>query len=104
MSDRIALIGAGNMGAALLRGILASDWGRDAALVASHPKTQKASALAAELAIPIVSDNREAAKGSPVVILAVKPQLLESVLREILPVLRDDQLLLSIAAGFGTER
>lgn len=102
--QKIAVIGAGNMGVALLRGILASDWSRHAALVASHPKAQKASALATELGIPVTSDNLEAARDAEIVILGVKPQILESVLREIRPALREDQLLLSIAAGFSTAR
>jgi pyrroline-5-carboxylate reductase len=102
--QKIALIGAGNMGTAVLRGILASGWGRQAEVVASHPKTEKASALSAELGIPIGKDNRDAAKDAGVVILAVKPQILESVLREIRPVLQEEQLLLSIAAGFSTSR
>lgn len=37
-TKRIAVIGAGNMGAALLRGILTSPWARKANVVASHPK------------------------------------------------------------------
>ncbi len=102
--EKIAVIGAGNMGTALLRGILASGWGRKARLAASHPKKQKASALSKELGIPIGADNVGAARGSEIVILAVKPQILESVLLEIRPVLREDQLVLSIAAGFATWR
>jgi len=101
---RIAVIGAGNMGAALLRGILASGWGRKADLVASHPKKEKASVLAGELNIPISGDNPAAARGARVVILAVKPQILESVLLEIRSSLSEKQLLISIAAGFPTSR
>jgi pyrroline-5-carboxylate reductase len=102
--ETIALIGAGNMGSALLRGILASEWGRKAKVVGSHPKAEKASALAGELGIEIGGDNRAAAAEAQVFILAVKPQILESVLREIAPALRPEQLLLSIAAGFSTAR
>ena len=82
-AEKIAVIGAGNMGSALLRGILASGWGRKARLAASHPKKQKASALARELGIRIGADNAGAAKDAGIVILAVKPQILESVLLEI---------------------
>jgi pyrroline-5-carboxylate reductase len=104
VAKKIAVIGAGNMGAALLRGILASGWGEKAKLVASHPKQQKASALAKELDIKITGKNQDAAMGADIVILAVKPQLLEAVLEEIKPALRKDQLLVSIAAGFPTSR
>ncbi|HJW13241.1 MAG TPA: NAD(P)-binding domain-containing protein, partial [Thermoanaerobaculia bacterium] len=41
VEKRIAVIGAGNMGTALLRGILASGWGSKENLIASHPKPPK---------------------------------------------------------------
>jgi len=102
--EKIAVIGVGNMGSALVRGILASGWGEKVKLVASHPKRQKASALAKELGIPIAADNLATARGADVVILAVKPQILESVLLEIRPALDKKQLLLSIAAGISTSQ
>ena len=104
IAEKIAVIGAGNMGSALLRGMLASEWGGKAKLSASHPKREKASALSRELGIPIAADNAATARSAEVVILAVKPQILESVLAEIRPALRKNQLVLSIAAGFPTSR
>ena len=92
------------MGSALLRGILASGWGRKRQLVASHPKTQKGAALRRELGIRVVASNREAAERADIVVLAVKPQILESVLSEIRPTLSPSRLLISIAAGFPTSR
>ena len=104
VAKKIAVIGAGNMGTALLRGILASGWGEKAKLVASHPKREKASAIAKELDIKITGNNVEAAKDADIIILGVKPQILESVLDEIKGVLRDDQTIISVAAGFPTGR
>lgn len=104
MAKRIAVIGAGNMGTALLRGILDSSWGRSVELIASHPKAQKIQPLAKELHIRWSQDNREAAKFGDVVILAVKPQILDAVLREIRPALNTKKLILSIAAGVTTAR
>ncbi len=103
-SRRIGVIGAGNMGTALLRGILASEWGRKPNLLASHPKKPKAAALARELGIRVVAQNLEVARKADVLILAVKPQILESVLTEIRPALGKGQLLISIAAGFPTQQ
>jgi pyrroline-5-carboxylate reductase len=100
----IGVIGAGNMGTALLRGILASGWGTKENLVASHPKPSKGAALASELGIAVTESNAEAARRAQIVILAVKPQILESVLAEIRPALHRDALLISIAAGFPTSR
>ncbi len=101
---RIAVLGAGNMGRALLRGILGSGWGRRGKLTASHPKPAKAAALARELGIRVAASNLEAARAADIVILAVKPQILEGVLAEIAPVLSRDRLVVSIAAGFPTAR
>jgi pyrroline-5-carboxylate reductase len=104
VAKKISVIGAGNMGTALLRGILASGWGTRENLAASHPKPAKGEALASELGIAVTGDNVEAARRAEIVILAVKPQILESVLAEIRPAVGRDTLLVSIAAGFPTSR
>ena len=105
MTDKtIAVLGAGNMGSALLRGILASGWGRKGRLLASHPKAAKAAALRKELGIRVFPSNREAAQKADILILGVKPQILDTVLAEIEPVVSPRQLVISIAAGFPTAR
>jgi len=104
MVKKIAVIGAGNMGTALLRGILASGWGTKENLIASHPKPAKCAALASALGIAVTENNVAAARKAQIVILAVKPQILESVLEEIRPARRPKTLFLSIAAGFPTSR
>lgn len=104
VAKKIAVIGAGNMGTALLRGILGSGWGTRGNLIASHPKRAKGEALSSELGIAVTEKNDVAARQAEIVILAVKPQILESVLAEIRPALRPDALLISIAAGFPTSR
>jgi pyrroline-5-carboxylate reductase len=101
---KIAVLGAGNMGSALLRGILASGWGEKSKLVASHPNKRKASSLARELGIRVTGSNRDAARDAHVVIFSVKPQILEGVLAEVRSVLQEGQLVISIAAGFPTQR
>jgi pyrroline-5-carboxylate reductase len=101
---RIGVIGVGNMGTALLRGILASEWGRKANLLASHPKKPKAAALARALGVRVIGQNLEVARQADILILGVKPQILEPVLSEIRPALREGQLLISIAAGFPTHQ
>jgi len=103
-ATKIAVIGAGNMGTALLRGILASGWGTKENVVASHPKPPKCAALASELGIAVTESNVRAARQAQIVILAVKPQILESVLKEIRPARRGGMLFISIAAGFPTSR
>jgi pyrroline-5-carboxylate reductase len=105
MTNRtIAVLGAGNMGLALLRGILASKWGSRRRLVASHPKAAKAAAIRRELGVRVEGSNRDAAERADIVILAVKPQILDSVLAEIRPSIAPGKPVISIAAGFPTAR
>src|SRR6266536_5174191 len=104
VAKKIAVIGAGNLGKALLRGILAWGWGTKENLIDSHPKRSKGEALSSELGIAVTDRKDEASRPAQIVILAVKPQILESVLEELRPALRRDALLISIAAGFPTSR
>lgn len=104
VAKRIAVIGAGHMGTALLRGILAAGWGAKENLIATHPKRPRCASLASELGIAVTDRNDQAARQAQIVILAVKPQILESVLEEIRPARRRGMLFISIAAGFPTSR
>lgn len=99
---KIAVIGAGNMGSALLRGILEAHWGRAKDCIATGPRRRKLDALKKELGVKVTKVNKKAAEEADVVILAVKPQILDMVLEEIAGVSRPDQLYVSIAAGVTT--
>jgi pyrroline-5-carboxylate reductase len=103
MPDRkFAVLGAGNMGRALVRGMLKAKVARAADLVATTRQTEKAGALAKELGIDVGTDNKKAAAWADVVVLGVKPQILPDVLAEIAPVMKKGKLVLSIAAGVPT--
>lgn len=99
---RIAVVGAGNMGQALIRGMLTAHWCKPQNLMATNPHHEKCEALAKELGIRATTDNREAAAWCSVLLLAVKPQILPSVLQEVAPVVTKDKLVISIAAGVTT--
>ena len=104
MQDRtIAIIGAGNMGTALLEGILRAEWGRPSRVIATNPHRRKRDALKKAHKVQTTGDNRKAVAGADVVILAVKPQILDIVLQEVAPAGRADQLFVSIAAGVTTQ-
>lgn len=102
-SPRIAFIGAGNMAAALISGLVA-DGTDPQTLIASDPAPEKCSALASATGIQTTGDNSAAVSQARVVVLAVKPQ----VLRDVALHLRDgiqtaSPLVLSIAAGIRTD-
>ncbi len=96
---RVGIVGAGVMAEAMITGLLADRAVRPAALVASHPRRDRRAALAAAHGISVVARNREAVANADIVVLAVKPQMLRPVMREIAPALDDGQVVLSIVAG-----
>ena len=99
----IAILGAGSMGGAVLRGIAASG------LAARISATNRTAAKAAELAeVPGVSSvalqerpsgNVDAAAAAGIVLIGVKPAMVPDLLREIAPVLRPETIVVSLAAG-----
>ncbi len=95
----LVFIGCGNMAASLIGGLVAD--GYDPGHIwASDPDGEKLSNLAARTGIRITSDNTEAVQRADVVVLAVKPQVLETVTRNIADALQARKpLVISIAAG-----
>lgn len=97
-SMRVGIVGAGVMAEAMISGLLADRLPPEQ-LVASHPRRDRRDTLAAEHGIRMVAHNVEAVAGAQIVVLAVKPQMLASVMREVGPALNDDQVILSVVAG-----
>jgi len=96
---RVAIVGAGVMAEAMISGLLADRLVTPGQLVASHPRRDRREALAARHGIRVVARNADALADAEIVVLAVKPQMLLGVLREVGPKLREDQVVLSIVAG-----
>src|SRR5688500_4012874 len=101
MDQKVAVLGAGSMGRALLRGMLKAKWTRPEDVVATTRQPEKAADLAKDLKIEAHTDNRKAASSADIVILGVKPQILPSILQEIRPA-ASGKLVVSIAAGVTT--
>lgn len=100
LADRtIATVGSGVMAEAMIAGFLRANLVEPGQIVASHPRAERRSALADTHAIRVVASNVEAVAGADVIVLAVKPQMLARVGREIGPHLRRGQLVLSVLAG-----
>jgi pyrroline-5-carboxylate reductase len=95
----IAFIGGGNMAAALIGGLVAD--GYDAThIMVSDPDKEKLAELAARYQIRPVAANADAVKEADVVVLAVKPQVLGQVARELAAAVQSARpLIISIAAG-----
>jgi len=95
----IATVGSGVMAEAMIFGLLNGKMVEPGQIVASHPRAERRAALANTHGIRTVASNIEAIDGADVIILAVKPQMLAKVGREIGPHLRQGQLVLSVLAG-----
>ena len=95
----VAFLGGGNMARALIQGMLRQ--GMDAAqFQVGEPAAAQREALQRELGVRTTPDNAAAIAGAQLVVLAVKPQLLRSVLEPLRSALQGERpLLLSIVAG-----
>jgi len=96
---KIALLGGGNMGRALVGGLLRSGTRAESVAVGEQLAEARA-AVAAETGIEACADNAQAVAGAAVVVLAVKPQDAAAVLTALAPVLSQQRpLLVSVCAG-----
>jgi pyrroline-5-carboxylate reductase len=96
---QVAIVGAGVMAEAMISGLLADRAVAAEGLIASHPRRDRRLALTERHGIRVVPKNADTLPGAEIVVLAVKPQMLASVMGEIGPALADDQVVLSIVAG-----
>lgn len=95
---KIAIIGAGNMGGAIARGLAKGSLVRVEDIRVSNPSPGKLEALKAEFPdMQVTADNGEAVAGADIVVLAVKPWMVGEVLHKLQ--LKETQMLISIAAG-----
>jgi pyrroline-5-carboxylate reductase len=101
-TQTLGFLGAGNMAAALIKGLLHAGV-LPQRIIASDVKTERLEHLALAHAIRTTRDNVALVRDCSVVVLAVKPQVIEKVLTEIGGEVRTDQLVVSIAAGVPIE-
>ena len=99
MTPKIAFVGGGNMATSLVGGLVES--GHPVAdLIVSEPEDSKRRSLEERFAVRVTADNPAAVGSSDVVVLAVKPQIMEEVVTGIAAAARSRApLVVSIAAG-----
>ncbi len=102
MSRRIAILGAGRLGESLVRGFLSSGWREPGELAVTARSAERVELIHERYAVPAGTSNTAAVDGATLVIVAVKPQDMSTVLAEIAPVIKADQVILSVAAGVTT--
>lgn len=98
-SPTISFIGAGNMASAIIGGMLDSGY-KAADIWVSAPDDSHLQALRNKFGVSVTTDNRYCAQQADMVVLAVKPQVMADVCRDIAPVAQNTRpLMVSIAAG-----
>jgi pyrroline-5-carboxylate reductase len=96
---KIAFIGGGNMGEAMLAAVLDKKLGRPAGVSVSDVKEERRQQLKQRYGVAVTEKNREAVEGKDVVVLAIKPQNLAEVMDGLKGHVKQNQLVLSIIAG-----
>lgn len=94
---KVAFIGMGNMAQAMLKGI-ETVFGKEQ-IIFSRKNKEEGKKFSIQNEIEMAKDNVSCAEAAKYIILAVKPQFFPEVLEEIRPVLKKEQIVISIAAG-----
>ncbi|HEY5212396.1 MAG TPA: pyrroline-5-carboxylate reductase [Acidobacteriaceae bacterium] len=102
-SLRIAVLGTGKMGGILVQAFLRSGLIPHERITATVAHEARAQALSKQFGIAVITDNLKAAQEADVILLGVKPQQLDDVVRGIAPALQPGKLLISFAASVKTK-
>jgi pyrroline-5-carboxylate reductase len=101
---RVGFLGSGNMGEALIKGLVAAHAVEPRAIHATDVRDDHVREIARRYGITVAPDNRTLVRDTDVIVLAVKPQIMDAVLRDVTASVTRDKLLISIAAGVSTAR
>ena len=101
---RVAVLGAGKMGGILLKALLGKKILAPNATTATVQHEERARTLSKQLGVTVGTNNRKAARGADIVLVCVKPQVVEDVIEQIRPVISKKQLIISVAASVATSQ
>ena len=96
---KIAIIGTGNMGEALISGLIVSGSSKPKNIICTDVRESKLDEIKKEYGVRTTTNNVEAVEVSDIIVYAVKPQIIAAVLKETAAILDMSKLVISIAAG-----
>lgn len=99
MTCKIGFIGGGQMAEALVRGILTSGLNPKDDILVCDPDPDRRSLLSSQYGVRVLADSLQLLQDCQQIILAVKPQLMKALLLDIANKIREDHLLITVAAG-----
>jgi pyrroline-5-carboxylate reductase len=100
----VGIIGAGNMGEVLIRGLIQSGNVKKTEIIASDANQERLDFISKTYGIRIAASNVELVENASIVIIAVKPQNIDDLLDELSTSSHEEHLFISIAAGVTTEK
>jgi pyrroline-5-carboxylate reductase len=98
-NKKISIIGTGNMGEALLSGLISSESSYPKNIICTDIRENRLTSIQEKYGVATTADNIKAVETSEIIIYAVKPQIIASVLKETASCLDMSKLVISIAAG-----
>ena len=104
LNKRVAVLGTGKIGGILLSALLEKGLLSKERTSATVQHEERARSLEQKLGIAVGTDNRAAVKNADIILVCVKPQVVESVMQEIRPDISHKQLIISVAASVPTSQ
>src|SRR4051812_42636362 len=101
-NKRIAVLGAGKLGEALISGMIDAGIVSKKQFIATAAHKERVDQVAAKLGIETTLSNAEAVGKAHLVLLCVKPQTVEDVLRQVAEELTPNHIVISVAASVST--
>ncbi len=96
---KIGFIGLGNMGSAMVGGIIKNNVVPAADVIGADYSPGRTKEIADKYGITAAATNKEVAAGSDILVTSVKPQVYETVIEDIRDVIKDETVIVSIAPG-----
>jgi pyrroline-5-carboxylate reductase len=104
MNRRIAILGCGKIGESLLGGLLSAEWRKSSEVAVTCRREERIGELRGHFGVDATLSNGEAVAGAGLIVIAVKPQDIETLLGEVGPLITPEQTVLSVAAAIRTSR
>ena len=101
---KIAILGAGRIGEALIAGLLSSGWREPGEIAATTRRQERVDELSERHGIEATLSNHDAAAGAALVVISVKPQDIDALLGEIGGLILPEQTVLTVAAAVATAK
>jgi pyrroline-5-carboxylate reductase len=102
MNKKIAILGGGRIGEALLSGLLSSGWREASEIVITNRGAERVAELRERYGVEATADNAAAIAGAGIVVVAVKPQDIDALLAQVGAHLTTEQTVVSVAAAIAT--